>query len=98
MLIFMVTFVCSSFDRDRVIQQDLETAHKLDIEEDDWRVQLFRRRRSISDNWEETQQQISSLSFIKFASILIELMGKVKGLVTMVDQISEKAHFSDVTS
>jgi hypothetical protein len=83
-------------DRNRVIQQDLETAQRLNIEEDDWRVRLFTRRQSISDNWEETQQRISSLSFIKFASILIELMGKVKCLVNMVDQISEKAHFSDV--
>ncbi|CAM6121821.1 unnamed protein product [Calypogeia fissa] len=85
-------------NRDRVIEQDMETAQRLNIGEDDWRARLFTRRQSISEHWEETQQQISSLSFIKFASILIELMGKVTGLVNMVDQISEKAHFSEVTS
>ncbi|BBN04089.1 aluminum-activated malate transporter family protein [Marchantia polymorpha subsp. ruderalis] len=73
---------------------------------DDWRTELNRRQMSaqqehwisVQAHWEETSQRISSLSFLKFASILIELMAKVKTVVAVVDDFAQKAKFSGSTS
>ncbi|CAM6104511.1 unnamed protein product [Calypogeia fissa] len=65
-------------------------AHLSDGHED-----FLQRRESMSRHWDTTVQRISALSFIKFASLLIELVAKAKYVVTIVDELEHKGRFTD---
>ncbi|KAL3683897.1 hypothetical protein R1sor_001919 [Riccia sorocarpa] len=76
--------------------------HHENLVTEDWRAEVHRKHlsaqiqwESVLGHWDETSKSIDSLSFLKFASILIELMAKVKTVVASVDDFASKARFKE---
>eukprot|EP00850_Spirogloea_muscicola_P018733 SM000175S03280 [mRNA] locus=s175:14809:19035:- [translate_table: standard] len=59
-----------------------------------WQASFLQRRNSLGRNWEGSIERISALSLVKFASLLIELVAKMKFVVACVEDLSWHASFS----
>eukprot|EP00850_Spirogloea_muscicola_P003898 SM000016S01886 [mRNA] locus=s16:393198:396846:+ [translate_table: standard] len=59
-----------------------------------WQASFLQRRNSLGRNWEGSIERISALSLVKFASLLIELVAKMKFVVACVEDLSWHANFS----
>jgi hypothetical protein len=55
--------------------------------------EFLKRRGSIGDHWETTVQRLAALSLLKFAALLIEVAAKAKYVVSVIDELADKAHF-----
>lgn len=59
----------------------------------DWQTELFLKSESLGREWDGTIQRIASLSFVKFSSLLIEMIAKAKSILALVDELGEKANY-----
>lgn len=60
-----------------------------------WKENFLQRRSSLGHNWDGTLERISALSLVKFASLLIEVVSKLKYVVETVQDLSVQARFQD---
>ncbi|CAM6125810.1 unnamed protein product [Calypogeia fissa] len=63
-----------------------------------WKQNFMQRRSSLGHNWEGTLERISALSLVKFASLLIEVVAKMKFVVNSVDELSQAARFQEIST
>lgn len=60
-----------------------------------WQETFLHRKSSLGHNWDGTLERISALSLVKFASLLIEVVSKMKYVVDCVELLSEEANFEE---
>jgi hypothetical protein len=60
-----------------------------------WQETFLHRKSSLGHNWDGTLERISALSLVKFASLLIEVVSKMKYVVDCVELLSQEANFEE---
>lgn len=60
-----------------------------------WQETFLHRKSSLGHNWDGTLERISALSLVKFASLLIEVVSKMKYVVDCVELLSIEANFEE---
>ncbi|KAG0624910.1 hypothetical protein M758_2G013400 [Ceratodon purpureus] len=58
-----------------------------------WQQTFMHRKSSLGPHWDGTLERISALSLVKFASLLIEVVTKMRYVVDCVDELGEQARF-----
>jgi hypothetical protein len=58
-----------------------------------WQQTFMHRKSSIGPHWDGTLERISALSLVKFASLLIEVVTKMRYVVDCVEELGEQARF-----
>ena len=58
-----------------------------------WQQSFTHRKSSLGPYWDGTLERISALSLVKFASLLIEVVTKMRYVVDCVDELGEQARF-----
>lgn len=56
-----------------------------------WQATFSHRKYSLGSHWEGTLERISALSLVKFASLLIEVVSKMRYVVDCVEDLAEQA-------
>jgi len=74
------------------LQDDLITAGKAGMNKS-WQNTFLHRKSSLGPHWDGTLERISALSLVKFASLLIEVVSKMRYVVDCVEDLSEQAKF-----
>lgn len=58
-----------------------------------WQEIFLHRKSSLGLHWDGTLERISALSLVKFASLLIEVVSKMRYVVDCVEDLTEQAKF-----
>ena len=58
-----------------------------------WQNTFLHRKSSLGPHWDGTLERISALSLVKFASLLIEVVSKMRYVVDCVEDLCEQAKF-----
>lgn len=58
-----------------------------------WKNSFLRRKSSFGHNWDGNLERISALSLVKFASLLIEVVSKMRYVVDCVEDLGQQAKF-----
>jgi hypothetical protein len=76
-------------------EQDLNntTPSKMAMNNKTWQNTFLQRKTSLGPQWDGTLERISALSLVKFASLLIEVVSKMRYVVDCVEDLSEQARF-----
>lgn len=85
-----------TIDQAMLIQeQDLNntTPSKMAMNNKTWQNTFLQRKTSLGPQWDGTLERISALSLVKFASLLIEVVSKMRYVVDCVEDLSEQARF-----
>lgn len=81
-----------SIDQQFSEQDDLITTGKGSTNRS-WQNTFLHRKSSLGPHWDGTLERISALSLVKFASLLIEVVSKMRYVVDCVEDLSEQANF-----
>jgi len=60
-----------------------------------WQQTFSHRKGSLGPHWDGTLERISALSLVKFASLLIEVVTKMRYVVDCVEDLGEQARFEE---
>lgn len=60
-----------------------------------WQQTFLQRKSSMGSHWDGALERISAVSLVKYASLLIEVVSKMKYVVDCVEDLSEEAKFQD---
>jgi len=82
----------SSIHQPFLDQDDLISANKGGTNKS-WKKTFLHRKSSLGPHWDGTLERISALSLVKFASLLIEVVSKMRFVVDCVEDLSEQAKF-----
>lgn len=63
-----------------------------------WQHTFTHRKSSLGPHWDGTLERISALSLVKFASLLIEVVTKMRYVVDCVDELGDHARFQECES
>jgi len=74
-------------------QDDFISANNKGGTNKSWKNTFLHRKSSLGSHWDGTLERISALSLVKFASLLIEVVSKMRFVVDCVEDLSEQAKF-----
>jgi hypothetical protein len=88
-----LSFEESSIERSDSSRSDDDVKSKRRSHLVDGHQDFLQRQETMNRNWDKTVQRIAAMSLIKFSSLLVELVVKVKFLVPLVDELEHRARF-----